>query len=338
MSRKPSKKFINLFRNRLREYEKRSDQVAKYLKKNPHDWGKYQDEFNLTINNIFTEIMQFIANNDASKVQKLQALFIKRYRDLFLKGSYNLHSLKKPYGYAGDFEIIDAIYDNSPATLGYERLFDNYFQMSAISVAVRNRKEDFKRLIIDLIKSRPNKEIKVMSLACGPCREVKELFENKLVQNSKVQVYCFDHDQRALDYAKTVLKGVGTRVHLAQGNAIKMSLSKNIEKMIPHKFDLIYSTGLFDYFDHKVTVKLLGNLRKLLNPGGVLAVSDMRDKHQNPSVYYMEWVGEWCLVYNNDDEFRSAFREAGFSDKELEFRYEQQGILQYAIASIKGSR
>ena len=62
-----------------------------------------------------------------------------------------LWSLRKPFGYAGDFKIIDDLYRNYPTTVGFDRLFDNYTQMSAIAVAVRNRKEDFKRMIINFI-------------------------------------------------------------------------------------------------------------------------------------------------------------------------------------------
>ena len=65
----------------------------------------------------------------------------------------------------------------------------------------------------------------------------------------------------------------------------------------------------------------------------MIAISDVRDKFSNPSIYFMEWVADWNLIYREDDDFRAFFLEAGFSRDELEFRYEQQGIMQYVIAS-----
>ena len=62
---------------------------------------------------------------------------------IFVRGTLIDWSLRKPFGYAGDFKIINDIYENNPDTVGFDRLFDNYFQMSAISIAVRNRKDDF---------------------------------------------------------------------------------------------------------------------------------------------------------------------------------------------------
>ena len=143
---------INLYKTRARE-------VEQYLSKKPEEWGKFQNEANLEIDGIFRDIMNFekinLNNGCGDRVYKLKHLFVKRIRKLFERGQYGKWSIIKPYGYAGDFKIIDDIYQNDPSTTGFDRLLDNYFQMSAISVAVRNRKEDFKRLI-KLILKRPS--------------------------------------------------------------------------------------------------------------------------------------------------------------------------------------
>ena len=112
-----------------------------------------------------------------------------------------------------------------------------------------------------------------------------------------------------------------------------MALKKDIERFISDRYDLIYSTGLFDYLDYKISVRLVSNLRKLLKRGGILAVSDVRDKFSNPSIYFMEWVADWELFYRDDDNFRDIFIEAGFSSQDLSFQYEQQGVMQYILAT-----
>ncbi len=100
-------------------------------------------------------------------------------------GKYLEHSLNKPYGYAGDFEIIDMIYQNAPRSLGFARLYDNYFQMSTISIAVRNRKEDFKAIILDQLKKNRDKKLRILDLASGPCRDISEVvgFGNRVQLN-----------------------------------------------------------------------------------------------------------------------------------------------------------
>jgi len=166
-------------RVKLKLYQKRAREVEDYLSKHPGEWGKFQSEFNSEVNNIFYDIMNFekinFSKGQEEKVYKLKKIFINKIRELFLKGAYHEWGFRKPFGYAGDFKIIDDIYQNNPTTDGFVRLFDNYCMMSAISVAVRNRKEDFKRLIKGFIDDKKGKQLRIMDLASGPCREINEI-------------------------------------------------------------------------------------------------------------------------------------------------------------------
>lgn len=321
-------------RRKLKYYVKRSEQIHLYLTEKPEEWGYFQNEFNKEIDLIFNEILNFVKTHESSpqKIEKLKKLFIHRFRSIFLYGELNKRSLNKPYGYAGDFEIIDDIYQNKPGTRGFERLFDNYFLMSSISVAVRNRKDDFKRIITDFVAERGYRPIRIMNLACGPCREIKELIDEGLLNKREIIFDCYDQDINAINYAKQLLKD-HPNVNFCQENALKISSSKKIKSIVQAEYDFIYSTGLFDYLNHKITTRLLRNLKLLLKPTGVVAVADVRDKYSNPSVFYMEWVGDWNLIYNEDEEFRRDFIRAGFSKEQLRFRYERQGIIQYVLAS-----
>ena len=147
----------------------------------------------------------------------------------------------------------------------------------------------------------------------------------------KIIFDCYDADQKAIDYGSQLL-GRDPRVRFFKHNVVRLALKKDIEQFVPHRYDLIYSTGLFDYLDYNVSVRLISNLRKLLKTGGILAISDVRDKFSNPSIYFMEWVADWELTYRDDDDFRSIFVEARFSTDDLSCRYEQQGVMQYVLA------
>lgn len=325
---------------KIKTYKSVAREIKQFLEKSPNDWGRFQSDFNGELNGIFKEIMiferqQFAKDNEGS-VYKLKNLFVSRLRKEFLHGDYVVWSLNKPYGYAGDFKIIDDIYRNDPQTLGFGRLFDNYFQAATISVAVRNRKEDFKKIILSAVKTRNSPEIKIMDLASGPCRELQELLKGELKDCPGVTFDCYDQDENAWNYAKNLLREDASRVNFVKENVVRIALRKNIEEQIPQKYDLIYSTGLFDYLDKRIAIRLVENLRKMLKPDGVLAISDVREKYKNPSVHFMEWVGDWNLVYRPDEEFRRIFIDAGFSEKALSFGADQQGVLQYIIGTRTG--
>jgi len=324
-------------RTRIKLYKRRAQEIEQYLAKKPDEWGKFQNEFNSEVNGFFREIMNFekinLNKGSIEKVHKLKRIFINRIRELFLKGVYIGWSLKKPYGYAGDFKIMDDIYKNNPTTTGFDRLFDNYYQMSSICVAVRNRKEDFKRLITDFIKEKRGRtSIRIMDLASGSCREVRELLSSGILDNKRIIFDCYDIEEKAMEYARSLLGSVHN-VNFYKENVLRLAAAKNIGTRIDKRYDFIYATGLFDYFNHKVSVRLISNLKKLLKPGGVIAVANVRDKFSNPSVHFMEWVGDWNLVYRTDEEFKGTFIEAGFKEGELRTLYEQQGVMQYIIAT-----
>jgi len=329
-------------RSKINFYKKRADEIEEYLSRKPNEWGKFQNEFNSEVDSVFREIMNFEKENIVSghedKAYKLKRFFVKNLRKAFERGDLINWSLKKPFGYAGDFKIIEDIYQNNPITTGFDRLFDNYFQMSAISAAVRNRKTDFKRLIVSFIKRRNNYPLRIMALASGPCKEIREYFFEYKELSNKVIFDCYDNDESSIEFAKTKTSLAGlTNINFIKQNAVRIAFRKDVSTLIDNKYDLIYSTGLFDYFEERLAVRLIENLKKLLNPDGMMIISDVRDKFSNPSVHFMEWVGEWELVYRDDESFRSIFVQAGFKEEELKPQYEQQGILQYISATKTNS-
>lgn len=323
--------------SKIKDYEKSSSIVESELLKKPDEWGRCQGRINFQVDDIFYDILVFeriaLANGQKDKLDKFRDYFAKDIRKIFLKGPYIEWSLRKPHGYAGDFKIMDDINVNNPTTVGFERIHDNYYQRLAICSAVRNRKEDFKRHIIDFVATRQKKPIRIMSLSSGPSREIHELLASNALVRENVFFDCYDHDEKALKYAKSILSDF-SNIDFVRENALKLSLAKDINSRIDRKYDFIYATGLFDYLNYKISVMLVGNLKKLLNANGALFISDVRDRLSNPSAQFMEWIAEWYLIYRSDEEFKQIFIDGGFEEKKLKVYYEQQGIFQYIHAVV----
>ncbi len=318
----------------VRYYRKMSQHFQAHLARDPGDWIKFQEVFNLSVDKIYRDIQVFEKENITkleSKVYKLKKIFEKRYRRYFLFGEFIKWSFDKPFGYSGDFKIIDEIYRNCPRTNGFDRLWDNYFQGLAVCKSVRERKADFKKIILDAVKERNGRDIRIMDLACGPAREIKELIEeDKGSYFSRIIFDCYDLDLNALEYAKKLLNEAGN-VNFSQKNAIRIALKKDVTEEIANKYDLIYSTGLFDYLDERVAVRLVGNLRKLLKNDGILAIANVRDKYSNSSAGWMEWVAEWNLIYRSEAQFRKIFLDAGFPPESLRILVQGSKVMQYCV-------
>lgn len=329
-----SEKRNNLF-SEILKYKELEDDLKDKLSNHPDQWSKFQDRFNkilMDISHRILEVEEKQFDSDETRLYRLKKIFEKRYRKYFLYGHLTKWSFEKPFGYAGDFKIIEDIYENNPRTKGFDRLWDNYFQQMAASMATRERKEDYKKILGNFIKENRNKNIRILNLASGPAREIKELFDSTpKYLFSNVTFDCLDNCKEALEFAGNLLTSV-PNVNYFQKNVIRLALKKNIKEVMPDTYDLIYSTGLFDYLDERIGTRLAKNLYELLNNGGILAISNYREKYHNPSAYLMEWVTEWNLIYRSKADFEKIFLAAGFNRDDIRIYSQKCKVMQYCIA------
>ena len=320
-------------RTTIKSYLRATDVLRKRLYQHPDESYKYQAAFNKMIDSISAYFMGFekYACKDENVIRKMKDFFSRRLRKHFLYGTLVPWSLRKPFGYAGDFKIIESIYAGAASTTGFDRLFDQYFLNMPASVATRNRKNDFKKIIYTFVTHKGG-NVRILNIGAGPCREIKELVEEYPSEMSTVTFDCIDSDQHAVDYAKNLLANVSSKVNLFRRNVLRLALAKDVTRQISDQYDLIYSTGLFDYLPKQTASLLLHNLTFLLKEDGAIAVSNYRDKFSNPSAYLMEWVTDWRLTYRTEEIFQNLFIKAGFSKKQLSMFRESQGVMQYCIA------
>jgi len=191
------------------------------------------------------------------------------------------HISMKPFGYAGDFKIIDRIYTSDKSS-SFE-IWDTYSLSNSAAVAVRNRKTYFKTIVKKLLKEKG--QLSILNLASGPCRDVKELFD-EIDNPDLLDITCIDMDQRAIDYAQGVLGESAKKIKFVNKNILRFNPTQ--------QFDLVWSAGLFDYFDDKVFLHLLKRARQWVSQDGSLVIGNFNEDH-NPSRTYMELFGDWYL-------------------------------------------
>lgn len=317
----------------VKKYLSLRNSLNDYLLKNPQDWIKFQNNFNVSLDKLYSDIVIYEKENiikNENSIYRGKQIFQKRYRKYFVCGEFIKWSLEKPHGYAGDFKIIEDIYRNSSNTQGFDRLWDNYFQQLTISNAIRSRKDDIKKIILESIKGHNKNEIRIMNLASGPAKEVIELLDN-YGHLSDVIFDCYDFDINSINYARNLLKD-RKNVNFFEKNAIRLALKKEITQEIPYQYDLIYSTGLFDYLDVRVGARLVSNLKRLIKPDGLLVIANVTEKYNNPSAGWMEWVADWYLIYRTKKEFLDLFIKGGYKREKLEIKTISDNVIQYCFA------
>ncbi|MFX1393205.1 MAG: hypothetical protein ACFFAH_06465 [Promethearchaeota archaeon] len=81
-------------------------------------------------------------------------------------------SFIKPHGYAGDYEIIDKIYQKYVNPNFKFKKWDFWYNAHKAAKVIRNRKVYFKNLIRTLCISEKNNELEVLNMGSGPARDI----------------------------------------------------------------------------------------------------------------------------------------------------------------------
>ncbi len=263
------------------------------------------------IDEIISKVSSDFKNGKITKeeISKINENFGKDFLENTIQG----YGLRKPFGYAGDFLMIDKIYTFHKSQIEKYQIWDEYFHQQSAPKAVRNRKEYFKKVI----KSKINvqQSLSLMNVASGPARDLYELHEenNKLNLNT----VCVEMDENAINYAKELNKKYLNQITFIHKNIFKYS-EKN-------KFDVIWSAGLFDYFNDKAFVLILKKLKNWLNPNGEIVIGNF-NKNYNPSRDYMELFGDWYLNHRTEMELRELAEKAGFKSKNIRIGKEAKNV------------
>jgi SAM-dependent methyltransferase len=226
---------------------------------------------------------------------------LKKLPSSFLKNTIQGQALLKPFGYAGDFLIIDKIYTrhiNHNIKFGK---WDKFIHSLEATQAVRNRKTYFRNLMKRKLEN--GRKVSLLNLASGPARDLLEVY-NTLNSPSNLITTCIDMDEQAIQYAKILNHDYLDQVCFINKNVFRFNAK--------YKYDVIWSAGLFDYFNDKAFLFLLNSLKSWLKPGGEIIIGNFNADH-NPSKKFMEKVCEWELIHRTPGQLVSIATQAGFN-------------------------
>jgi SAM-dependent methyltransferase len=215
----------------------------------------------------------------------------------YLSGSLAGRTLTKPFGYPGDFALLDDLYRGTISERAELVQWDRYLQGQAAPRAVRNRLPYFAARVDEA--DRRSASAEVLVLGCGPGRDIASYLESRPA--SRVRFLAVDRDPRALTHAATLCRGRAGAIEFAKIDVLGYVPSK--------AFDLIWAAGLFDYFSDRLFARLLRKYFACLRPGGELVIGNFSTA--NPSRAYMELVGDWELLYRSSQTLAEIARRAG---------------------------
>jgi hypothetical protein len=217
-------------------------------------------------------------------------------KNLLHQDPFTNRAFTKPRGYAGDAVLLDFIYgreEHWPLPEGTSdlgrRIFD-YTSASPAPEGVRARRESIAILLDRLAEEldRPH----VLSIAAGHLRE--SILSSAVRRRKLGRFVALDSDTESLEEVDRDYGRYGVEV---VPSTIRQLLS---QKAPLGEFDLVYSTGLFDYLQHGTAQRLTSVMFELLRPRGRLLVANFLPGIRDTG--YMESFMDWKLVYRSRQE------------------------------------
>lgn len=221
-------------------------------------------------------------------------------------GSYN-RSIKEG---AASWKALDIIYNYE---FGSSSIVDDFWIGMMNAQAVRNRfklvRQEVRRAILRF--SDHNKEVRLISLACGSSQAVVEVMAEFKAKGVMVKTLLVDVDQGALDYARGLAERYGV---LGQIEMRRASVAQVVKFSRGFKPQVIEMLGLLDYIPPDKAIHLVTKIRESLVPKGVFLTCNIAP---NLEQHFLKWVINWPMIYRDASELEEIACEAGFSDYRL---------------------
>ena len=264
------------------------------------EWGQFSD----WIQSI--KVRYESGELDQKNLVEIRAVFGEAFSESTMQG----FAYKKPHGYAGDYEIIDRIYNYYLSPQPHKK-WDEYWQAHPAAQAVRNRKTYY-QMILDKTAAR-TETFSVLEIASGPGRSMHEWLNRNSEKN--VTFVCIELDKNAIHHSETLNIAHADKIHMVHMNALKFRPEKEHE--------LVWAAGIFDYFSDDTFVSLLSRLLLATKPSGELVIGNF--SRNNPSEAYMT-LFDWKLNYRNADELINLAVRAGANPLNISVDKEELGV------------
>ena len=273
--------------------------------------------------------------DDPQLLKQTQIRFREAIQPWFAKSWCMHRAFTKPRGYPGDYELLTAIYNRQPKTLGIGGYLDRYFLGTTLGQAVPARMRSAREFLLREISRREGK-VTILNVACGACREYTEGFEP--IADREIELTLVDNDPQALEFVQTHVADKipgNIAVSYVRYNALRMTNARvNVERF--NRNDIIYSVGLCDYIPDEYLIPMLKGWRESVAEGGVVYVA-FKDMELYDTAEY-QWLVDWYFFQRTADECLQLFAKAGFDVDRIDVtRSETAVIVNYAAHTASPS-
>jgi len=238
----------------------------------------------------------------------------------------------KPLGYAGDFEMLARICGQTSCPDPLGRAFDHYFLSLAAPQAVRARTQQTTAAMVAHCLKHDGETYRVVSVGSGPAIDVCDAVSLLPGEHrGRLRVTLLEIDPKALEFARAKLALLlpDGSFECVRTNLFRLPQTAARDATFADA-DFLVCPGLFDYLEDAPAIAMLRHFRQQLRAGGLLLVGNFAP--HNPTRAYMEWIGNWYLLYRTAEQLHRLAVEAGMREDRFQIGSERLGVNLFLVA------
>ena len=261
------------------------------------------------------------ASRPRNDVRSMQRCFGRALRPFLGKSVVFRRALEKPFGYPGDYLLMDMIVAHTVSARGLGYHFDRMFLESPGSHAVRYRTRWAVQRLLRSLDKHSRRSMTLLDLGCGPMVIEEALIQTAPPETSFMMIGV-DFDQRALRHAHRRMRRPNVRVEMQCCN-VRDRQAIQMLRRVASTADACLCMGLFDYLPDASIISIFDALRGVGKETPLILVGNFHPAH--PSRREMEWCVDWRLVYRTEAEMVQLALAAGFDRRKMSTHLDETG-------------
>ena len=274
---------------------------------------------------------------DKVTLNRVKRLFRKTIGSRIYRSNMLRRGYEKPLGYPGDFQLIEAAYENKPLTEGVGELADLLFLNDSYIVAVRHRKEEMRRILEHRLSIPHGRRVlRILNLGAGSCRELREIDHRAWSSSgAHIELFLLDRDKKSLAFSVAALKKApNITVRTIETDVVDYARHPARYMDFLGELDLVYCIGLADYLPEFYLSGVIRTSSNLLRAGGEFVIAH-KDLFRHKSLA-SDWICDWTFIPRSRAQFGRLVKESlGKHDYSCELRTITSGHVYFVIGRRK---
>jgi SAM-dependent methyltransferase len=277
-------------------------------------------EFNACIDATVARLAAVERVADASALYEMRQRMLARLSEFLGDSEIVRHAIDKPYGYTGDFEMLEKLLQNKTNATGFGYHMDRAQLEYPASEACRYRATWVGDEAQAIVAARGTPELRLLDIGIGSAPVERTLLER--IPGLALDVRAIDIEPAALAFVEQQLKGRVRSLDLRRVDLRREESAVEVAAMA-HSIDLCVAIGIFEALRDEELIRLLQTLRQAMPPGSLILGEAFLPSH--PTRAHMEWFMDYHLGYRSPDEVCALLERAGVAGDHLQLPVEPSG-------------